>query len=94
MSSPALQTVPAWSCTATTLARAGFGEQACRDAADVAEVLNRDALALSSSPCRAAASCPTVKTPRPVASRCPSEPPRSIGLPVTTPVAFSPTFIE
>ena len=31
---------------------------------------------------------------RPVASRRPSEPPRSMGLPVTTPVAVEPVFME
>ncbi len=43
---------------------------------------------------RRAASTPTVKTPRPVASRRPSEPPRSTGLPVTTAVAVAPSCME
>jgi len=45
-------------------------------------------------PVSLAASTPTVNTPRPVASTRPSEPPRSTGLPVTTPVAVEPVFIE
>jgi hypothetical protein len=45
-------------------------------------------------PVSLAASTPTVNTPRPVASTRPSEPPRSTGLPVTTPVAVAPTFME
>ena len=40
-----------------------------------------------SRPMRRAASRPVTKTPRPVALTRPSEPPRCIGLPVTTPVA-------
>ena len=44
-----------------------------------------------SRPMCLAASTPTVNTPRPVASRRPSEPPRSTGLPVTTPVAVEPS---
>jgi len=47
-----------------------------------------------SMPMRRAASQPTTNTPRPVASRRPSEPPSVIGLPVTTPVDVWPWFIE
>ena len=36
----------------------------------------------------------TTATPRPVASRRPADPPSSIGLPVTTPVAVAPSFME
>jgi len=43
---------------------------------------------------RRAASRPVTNTPRPVALTRPSEPPRWIGLPVTTPVAVLPVFIE
>ena len=45
-------------------------------------------------PMRLAASTPVTYTPRPVAFTRPSEPPRWIGLPVTTPVAVAPTFME
>ena len=74
--------------------RAGLGEQFGRRRADVAESLHRDARAVQSSPMRRAASRPVTNTPRPVALTRPSEPPRSIGLPVTTPVAVEPVFIE
>ena len=43
---------------------------------------------------RRAVSRPTTNTPRPVALTRPSDPPSSIGLPVTTPVAVAPVFIE
>jgi hypothetical protein len=49
---------------------------------------------LISMPIRVAASQPTTKTPRPVASRRPRLPPSEIGLPVTTPEAVLPWFIE
>ena len=45
-------------------------------------------------PSRRAASRPVTNTPRPVALTRPSEPPRCSGLPVTTPVAVVPVFIE
>ena len=41
-----------------------------------------------------AASQPTTNTPRPVASTRPRLPPSAIGLPVTTPVAVEPSFME
>jgi hypothetical protein len=43
---------------------------------------------------RRAASRPVTNTPRPVAFTRPRLPPRWMGLPVTTPVAVAPTFIE
>ncbi len=43
---------------------------------------------------RRIASRPVTNTPRPVACTRPGEPPRWIGLPVTTPVAVAPVFIE
>jgi hypothetical protein len=48
----------------------------------------------SGKPMRRAASRPVTNTPRPVALTRPSEPPRCKGLPVTTPVAVVPVFIE
>lgn len=41
-----------------------------------------------------AASQATTNTPRPVASTRPRLPPSAMGLPVTTPVAVEPSFIE
>ena len=43
---------------------------------------------------RRAASRPVTNTPRPVAFTRPRLPPRCSGLPVTTPVAVAPVFIE
>ncbi len=85
--------VPVWSCTATTLAPASANSLAA-----VPPTLPKPCTATrapsSTSPVRRAASTPTVNTPRPVASTRPSEPPSSTGLPVTTPVAVAPVFME
>ena len=37
---------------------------------------------------------PALRTPRPVPSRRPSEPPSAMGLPVTTPETVAPSFME
>ena len=76
---------PRESLTPTTL-RAELGHQPRRDRAGVAEALH-DGARLSSGPyssTRAAFSIAKTQ-PRPVASLRPSEPPSTIGLPVTTP---------
>ncbi len=46
------------------------------------------------SPLRCIASLAVTKTPRPVASLRPKEPPKATGLPVTTPVEVRPMFME
>ncbi|MNH27560.1 hypothetical protein D3C79_876770 [compost metagenome] len=48
----------------------------------------------SCTPKRLATSQPVTNTPRPVAFSRPREPPRWIGLPVTTPVMVVPWFME
>jgi hypothetical protein len=45
-------------------------------------------------PILAAAAAAVTKTPRPVASLRPKEPPRGMGFPVTTPGTVRPTFME
>ncbi|MNV68623.1 hypothetical protein D3C71_1614890 [compost metagenome] len=89
---PSFTIVPVWSCTATSLAPTSQNSLAA-----VPPTLPKPCTAMRAPsifrPVWCAASRPTVNTPRPVASRRPSEPPRSTGLPVTTPVAVSPVFM-
>ena len=85
-------TVPVWSWAAMTLAP--LMEQAGGGAADVAEALHHHARAATLMFRSRAASQPTTNTPRPVASTRPRLPPSAIGLPVTTPVAVEPSFME
>ena len=88
-----LAMAPVWSCTATTSAPASANSLPA-----VPPTLPKPCTATRAPsmlrPICAAASQAMVNTPRPVASRRPSEPPTSTGLPVTTPVAVSPMFIE
>ncbi len=82
-----------WSCTATTLAPASWNSLAAT-APTLPKPCTATRAPLISRPILRAASEPTTNTPRPVASWRPSEPPSEIGLPVTTPVAVLPEFIE
>ncbi|MFM2053630.1 MAG: hypothetical protein RL456_1667 [Pseudomonadota bacterium] len=88
-----LAMVPVWSCTATIFAPAPTNISAAAE-----PTLPKPCTATRApsrfSPRRRAASRPVTNTPRPVALTRPSEPPRWMGLPVTTPLAVAPTFIE
>ena len=85
--------VPVWSCTATTIAPLAANILAATE-----PTLPKPCTATRAPSMlmlrRRIASRPTTNTPRPVAATRPSEPPSGIGLPVTTPVAVAPTFIE
>ncbi len=82
-----------WSCTAMTLAPASWNSLAAT-LPTLPKPCTTMRAPLISRPRLRAASTPTTNTPRPVASRRPSEPPSEIGLPVTTPVDVLPSFIE
>jgi hypothetical protein len=74
--------------------RADAGEQAGRFATDVTKALQRHFGAFNFDTGATATSRPVTNTPRPVAFSRPREPPRWIGLPVTTPVMVVPWFME
>ncbi len=95
MSRPlALRMVPVWSCTATTFAPLAQNILAATEPTLPKPCTATRAPSMLMFRRRIATSLPTTNTPRPVASTRPREPPRGIGLPVTTPVAVVPWFME